>query len=103
MAHGVTRSTKDGRFEQNSEDFLRLSLAIQRCQEMIVVDIRGGIVELAAYLASRSASHVWCIEPDPNLAVQARDTLAGSPMRRPFTLRVRSQRHHRARRSSASA
>ena len=77
MAHGLAQSVKGEVFEEKFGDLLRLSPEIQRCQGMTVVDIGGGTGELAAHLAGRGARIVWCVEPDPDLAYRARETLAG--------------------------
>jgi 2-polyprenyl-3-methyl-5-hydroxy-6-metoxy-1,4-benzoquinol methylase len=77
MAHGFAPSVREEVFQEKFGDFLRLSPEIQRCQGMTVVDIGGGTGQLAAYLAGRGARFVWCAEPDPELAGQAHETLAG--------------------------
>jgi SAM-dependent methyltransferase len=77
MAHGLGQPIKEEPFEDKFGDFLRLSPEIQRCRGMTVVDIGGGSGQLAAHLAARGARYVWCVEPDPDLAARARETLAG--------------------------
>src|SRR6185436_13883171 len=76
-ARGWLQTAKEEAFEQKFGDLLRLSPEIQRCQGMTVVDIGGGTGELTAYLAGRGARFVWCVEPDPELAGQAQEALAG--------------------------
>jgi len=76
-ARGWLQTAKEEAFEQKFGDFLRLSPEIQRCQGLTVVDIGGGTGELAAHLASRGAKSVWCVEPDPEMAERARETLQG--------------------------
>jgi len=77
IAHGLAPSVRKEVFQEKFGDLLRLSPEIQRCQGMTVVDIGGGTGELAAYLAGRGARFVWCVEPDPELAGQAQEALAG--------------------------
>ena len=76
MARGVTQSVKEESVEEKFLDFFRLSPEIQRCRGLTIVDIGGSTGQLAAYLAGRGAGFVWCVEPDPELADQARETLA---------------------------
>lgn len=74
-ARGWRQTVKTEAFEDKFGDFLRLSPDIQRCRGLTLVDIGGGMGELAAHLAGRGAEFVWCVEPDPERVDQARETL----------------------------
>jgi SAM-dependent methyltransferase len=75
-ALGFGQPVREELSEERFSNFLRLSPHIQRCQGMTIVDIGGGTGELSAHLAGRGARYVWCVEPNPDLAAVAKQTVA---------------------------